>query len=104
MKIAKIKKGDKVKILTGRDKGKTGKVDRVLAKKGQIIVSGVNVYKKHIKHQSEKQPGGIVELNRPLAVAKAVLVCPKCNQATRVGFSLSGKEKQRICKKCQAII
>jgi len=96
----KIKKGDTVKILLGKDRGKTGKVERVLAKNNQVVVTGANVYKKHIKRQSKDQPGGIVELNRPLAVSKVALICSKCKQATRVGWQITEEGKQRVCKKC----
>lgn len=100
--MMKIKKGDTVKVLLGKDKGKTGKVEKVFPKKHRLIVAGVNIYKKHVKRQSEKQPGGVVELNRPLPISSVALICPKCNQTTRVGFQVIGEnEKQRICKKCQ---
>ncbi|MBU0619410.1 50S ribosomal protein L24 [Patescibacteria group bacterium] len=100
----KFKKGDTVKVLLGKDKGKTGKIEKLLPKKGRVVVSGVNVYKKHVKRQSEQQPGGIVELNRPLPISSVVLVCSKCSQPTRVGWSVNNKEKQRICKKCKGLI
>lgn len=96
----KIKKGDTVKILLGKDKGKSGKVELILAKENQLVVAGINVYKKHIKRQSKDQPGGIVELNRPLAVSKVALICPKCKKATRVGWQITEKGKKRLCKKC----
>lgn len=100
----KIKTGDKVKILMGKDKGRTGKVTRVLAKKGKLVVEGMNIYKKHVKRQSEDQPGGIIELSRPMPIGKVALVCPKCGKASRVGFKISKGEKHRVCKKCNTII
>ena len=102
--MLKIKKGDQVKVLRGKDKGRTGKVEKTDAKKNQIIVAGINVVKKHVKPQGEKQPGGIVEINKPLHFCKVILICPKCKKTTRVGFEISGKTKKRICKKCKEIL
>lgn len=100
----KLKKGDSVKVLIGKDKGKTGKIEKILPKKGRVVVSGVNVYKKHVKRQSEQQPGGIVELSRPLSAASVALMCPKCKQPTRIVWSAAAKDKQRLCQKCKGII
>ena len=100
----KIKKGDKVKVLQGKDSGQTGKVERVFCKENKVLVEGVNVYKKHQKPRGEGQTGGIVSLSRPLLVSKVALICPKCNQTTRVGSQTDKKEKFRICKKCKAQI
>jgi large subunit ribosomal protein L24 len=100
----KIRKKDKVKILSGKDKGQTGIVDRVLTKKGSVLVGGLNLYKKHQKPRGEGKPGGIVSLSRPLAACRVALICPKCGKQTRIGYKLSGKEKVRICKKCGSAI
>lgn len=100
----KIKKGDKVKILRGKDKNRIGTVEVVLEKENKVLVSGVNVYKKHTKPRREGEKGGIIEKSRPLDVSKVALICPKCNQPTRVGYQITGNEKLRICKKCQAQI
>jgi large subunit ribosomal protein L24 len=100
----KLKKGDLVKVLIGKDKGRTGKIEKVIPKKSQVVVAGINVYKKHIKAR-EGQKGGIVEINKPLHISKVALVCPKCNQAARVGWLIDKNgEKYRVCKKCQEII
>ncbi|MDP3888485.1 MAG: 50S ribosomal protein L24 [bacterium] len=100
--MLKIKKGDKVKVLIGKDKGKEGQVEKVFSKKGKVLVSGVNIYKKHAKPRQGK-PGGIIDLVRPLPVSNVSLVCPKCGKATRVGFG-GTDEKVRICRKCKEII
>lgn len=98
----KIKKGDKVKITAGKDKGREGKIERVYEKKAQVLISGINLYKKHVK-KSEKMPqGGVVEVPRPLDVSKVMLLCPKCGKTTRVGYQVDKKEKIRICKKCES--
>jgi len=97
----KIKKGDKVKMLSGKDKGQTGTVERVFIKKGKVLVAGLNLYKKHQKPRGEGKPGGIVSLARPVLVCRVALLCPTCGKVTRVGYQISGKEKFRICKKCK---
>ena len=104
-KKIKIKKGDTVKVIAGRDKGKTGKVEKVLVKQNKLLVSGVNLYKRHLKPQGQNRPGGIVDIAKPLDVSNVSLICPKCGQAARVGFLIDkNKNKQRICKKCQQAI
>jgi large subunit ribosomal protein L24 len=101
----KIKKDDKVKILIGKDRGKTGKVEKIFPKKRQVLVSGVNIYKKHVKPQGKDKPGGIVEVSMPLDVSNLALVCPKCNKTSRVGCLIDKKgEKHRICKKCKQVV
>lgn len=102
----KIKKGDTVKILQGKDTGKDGKVQQVFIKGGTVMVENLNIYKRHQKKRGEggSAQGGIMSISRPLAVSKVILICPKCKKTTRIGQQISGKEKVRICKKCQAQI
>jgi len=91
----KIKKSDKVQVLLGKDRGKIGTVERVLAKKGQVLIGGVNLYKRHTKPQSgNESTGGIIEKIRPLAASKVALICPKCGKITR----------RRICQNCKTEI
>lgn len=97
----KIKKGDKVKIMTGKDSGKEGAVEKVFLDARKVIVSGMNVYKRHMKPRNEGQKGSIVEFNRPMPIANVALICQKCKQITRVGYKITAKEKVRICKKCE---
>lgn len=96
----KIKKGDKVMVIAGKDKSKTGVVERVFLKTGKIIVKGVNIAKKHVKVSKKNPAGGVVEINMPMPSGKLALVCPSCGKPTRVGWQISGKEKNRVCKKC----
>jgi large subunit ribosomal protein L24 len=98
----KIRKGDKVKIMLGKD---NGKVVRVLLDEGKVLVEGVNVLKKHVKPGEVSKEGGIISVERPINVSDVMLVCPNCKKTTRVGFGLtkSGK-KARICKKCGEIV
>jgi len=101
----KIKKGDIVTMLTGKDKGRQGKVIRVLTKKKKVLVEGINKVKKHVKARGKDQPGGIIELEKPVWLAKVALVCPHCKKPTRVGFQLNkAGDKLRICRKCQGLI
>lgn len=101
--MMKIKKKDIVLVISGKDKGKKGEVLKVVAK-DKIIVSKVNVVKKHMR-PTQSQPGGIKEIEKPIHISKVKLICPKCNQPTRVGFTfLSDGEKVRFCKKCKEMI
>jgi large subunit ribosomal protein L24 len=97
----KLKKGDTVLITAGKDSGREGRIAVVLPKESKIIVEGANKYKKHIKPRGEGQTGSIQERERPINVASVALMCPKCKQATRIGYkdSRDGK-KIRICRKC----
>lgn len=90
----KLKKGDKVRVMVGKDRGKEGAVEKVWPKLGKIAVAGVNIYKRHSKSGSAGQKGGIRDFIRPLDAAKVALICPKCHKITRVS-------KKRICRKCQ---
>lgn len=100
----KIKKGDLVKVLVGKDKGRTGIVQRVLMKKQMVVVDGVNIYKKHQKADAYGQKSGIVEVIKPVDVSNVMLVCPSCKKTTRVGLMIEGGKKYRVCKKCGAKI
>lgn len=96
----KLKKKDTVKVLIGKDKGKTGEVIRLMAKQGQALVQGINMFKKHLKKRGNNQ-GGIVDIPKPLNLAKLGLVCPNCKKVTRVGFKTVDGRKFRFCKHCQ---
>jgi large subunit ribosomal protein L24 len=103
----KIKKGDTVKVISGKDKaaGKTGNVLDVDKKKGRVLVEGVNLYKKTFRKSKENPNGGIKEVENYLNLSNVMLVCPKCKKPTRVGYNINDKgEKNRICKKCKASI
>lgn len=100
----KIKKEDMVKIVAGKDEGKSGKVLSVDREKGRVLVEGLNIVKKTMKKSNENQSGGIKDIEAYLNISKVMLICPKCKQATRVGFAEVNGEKKRICKKCNAEI
>ena len=100
----KILLKDTVKILLGKDKGREGEVIRSIPRKNQVVVKGLNLFKKHIKATSN-QKGGIIEKERPLLVSKVALICPECKKTVRVGYQIDKSgEKHRICKKCQTIL
>ena len=96
----KIRKGDRVQVLTGKDRGKQGNVARVFPEMRKVIVDGVNTAKKHAKARSAEQPGGIITIDMPLPVANVGLVCDKCGGPVRVGYKIDGDTKTRICRKC----
>lgn len=100
----KIKKNDTVTIQTGKDRGKKGVVEKVYEKQNTVLITGVNLYKKHVRKSEQMPKGGIVEVPRPLNVAKVALVCPQCKKNVRVGYKVEAGKKQRICKKCNSII
>lgn len=100
----KIRKNDQVKILSGKDRGKRGKVLHVMPKNGKAIVEGLNLAKKHSKPRRQGEKGQRVSIPSPLDISNLMLVCPKCSKASRIGFKVSGKNKYRICKKCQGEI
>jgi large subunit ribosomal protein L24 len=97
----KIKKGDRVRVLTGKDRGKTGNVTRVLPTAGKVIVDGINVAKKHQKATRATMQGGIIDKDMPLPVANVALLCTACGKPTRVGYTVDADgTKVRVCKKC----
>ena len=96
----KLRKGDKIQITAGKDKGRQGVIERVYAKQDTALVPGLNVYKRHIKKTEQTPEGGLVELPRAIKVSKIALVCPSCKKVTRIGYSISGDKETRICKKC----
>lgn len=97
-----FKKGDTVKIIAGKDRGKTGKIMHVDASAGKISVDGINVYKKHAKPKRQGEKGEIVMVTRPFNVSNAMFLCSSCGAATRIGIKKEGSKKVRFCKKCGA--
>ena len=99
-----IKKDDKVVVLSGKDKGKEGKILSADPKALKVIVEGVNVATKHQKPRKQGEEGGIIKVETPIYAAKVQLVCPKCGKGTRVGHKIADGKKVRVCKKCGAEI
>ncbi len=104
MKV-KIKKGDTVEIINGgqKDKGRRGEVIRVLPKEQRVVVQGVNLRKKHqrqVQTQGRPLSAGIIEFEAPIHISNVMVVCPKCDEATRVGIQRDDNEARRVCKNC----
>ena len=102
MNTLHVRKGDEVMVISGKDKGKKGKVLEVSPKEGKIIVEDRNIVTKHVKPKKAGQLGGIVKAEGALYACKVMPVCPKCDKATRVGHEIKKDKKVRICKKCGA--
>jgi large subunit ribosomal protein L24 len=101
----KIKKGDRVRVLTGKDRGKEGEVMRAIPQVDKVIVDGVNIVKKHQRATRQTQQGGIIDKDMPIPAANVALVCPSCKAATRVGYRFDNEgRKVRICRKCKGDI
>ncbi len=100
----KIKKGDTVKILYGKDSGKTGAVVAVDLKSEKVVVTGVNLYKRHLKGDGRTRTSEILTIEKPMSVSKVMLVCPLCGKASRIGLKREGDKVDRICKKCGKVI
>ena len=100
----KVKKGDSVLIIAGKDKGRTGKIMRALPKEMKVLVEGINLKKKHVRPKKEGEKGQVVDIPAALDVSNIKLICPKCGKATRVGYKTEGEIKNRICKKCNQAI
>lgn len=100
----KIKKEDKVLITKGKNRGETGKVLKTIPADNAVIVEDANIAIKHIRPQKQNEEGQRVKVPAPIDVSNVKLICPKCSEATRVGFQKQGGEKKRYCKKCNQII
>ncbi|MCL5026600.1 MAG: 50S ribosomal protein L24 [Chloroflexi bacterium] len=101
----KIKKDDEVLVISGKDRGKKGKVHRVMPDKGKVIVAGVNVTKRHMKPRGTARQAGIVEREGPLDISNVALLCDKCGKPTRVGYVLlTDGTKARTCRRCGEVI
>lgn len=97
-----IRRDDTVIVLSGKDKGKKGKVMKAFPKQAKLIVSGVNVASRHRKPRNQQEEGGIVKMETPIYACKVQVVCPKCGKATRVAHAEKDGKSVRVCKKCGA--
>jgi len=95
----RLKKGDQVRVITGKDKNKEGRILRVDQTKGRVIVEGLNMVKKTVRPQREGDKGSIIEIEAALNSSNVMILCKKCGP-TRIGFSVTDGAKERICKKC----
>jgi len=97
----KVKKGDSILIIAGKDKGRTGKIMKAFPKELKILVEGINLKKKHVRPKREGEKGQVVEIPAVLDASNVKIICPKCGKATRVGYKIEKDIKKRICKKCK---
>ena len=97
-----VKKGDTVIVLSGKDRGKQGKVLGTVPADGKVVVEGINMVTCHVKPRKQGEQGGIVKREAALAACKVQVVCPKCSKATRVSYKIENGKKTRVCKKCGA--
>jgi large subunit ribosomal protein L24 len=95
----KLKKEDTVEIIAGKDKGKRGRILKILRDKDRVVVEGINIVKKAKKRRNQQDRGGIVEIEAAIHISNAAMVCKKCGP-TRIGYKFDGDNKIRICKKC----
>jgi len=100
----KVKKGDTVLIISGKDKGRTAKILRSLPKEGKVLVEGMNLKSKHVKPKKQGEKGQVVKVPLPMDSSNMKLICPKCAKAVRVGYKIENGRKSRICKKCKSEI
>jgi large subunit ribosomal protein L24 len=100
-----IRRNDQVIVTTGRDRGKRGRVIKVIPEKNRLIVEGVNIVKRHTRPNPQRNiKGGILEREAPLHASNVQIVCPECGKVTRVGHRIEGDRKVRICRKCEGVI
>jgi large subunit ribosomal protein L24 len=106
LKYKRLKKGDNVKVVSGKDLGKDGRIIKIDRKKGKILVEGINYKRKTLRKSRENQHGGIKDIEAYFDISNVMLICPKCKKTTRVGFIFDddGKNKKRTCKKCNSTI
>lgn len=100
----KIKTGDTVLVTKGKNRTRTGKVARTLPRAAEVVIEGLNLHKRHQRPRRAGEKGKVITVAHPLPAANVKLICPACKQPTRVGYHLEGQTKQRVCKKCKAII
>lgn len=100
----KLLKGDNVVMLSGKDRGKKAKILAVFAESGKVVVEGLNMIKRHTKARKQGQSGQIVSKERAVSAASVAIICKACGKVTRVGYSMEGDKKTRICKKCKSTV
>ena len=100
-----VRKGDTVVVIAGKEKGKRGRVLRILSAKGRVLVERINMIKRHMKPNQQTRQGGILEKESPIHISNLMLICSKCTDPTRVGYkTLDDDRKVRYCKKCQEVL
>jgi large subunit ribosomal protein L24 len=97
----KLRKGDRVRVMSGKDVGREGEITRVIVDQNRVIIDGVNVAKKHQRATKATMQGGIIDKDMPINASNVALVCGSCGQPTRIGYRFEGTEKVRVCRKCE---
>jgi large subunit ribosomal protein L24 len=97
----KLRKGDRVRVMSGKDVGREGEITRVIVEQNRVIIDGVNVAKKHQRATKATMQGGIIDKDMPLNASNVAIVCGSCGQPTRIGYRFEGKDKVRVCRKCE---
>ncbi|ACL68889.1 50S ribosomal protein L24 [Halothermothrix orenii] len=101
----RVKKGDLVEVIAGKDRGKRGKVLRVIPREDRVIVEGINIVHRHMRPTPDMPQGGIVKNEAPIHISNVMLVCPNCDEKTRIGATyLEDGQKVRKCKKCDEVV
>jgi large subunit ribosomal protein L24 len=95
----RLKKDDSVKVVAGKEKGKTGRILRVDRAKGRVYIHGMNMVKKAVRKKKQNDRGGIIDIEAPIDASSVMIICPKCGPS-RIGYKIDGETKRRICKKC----
>ncbi len=93
-----------VKVLAGKNSGKSGKVIGIDIKNQKVSIEGLNVYKKHVRPKREGEKGQVVDVTRPMAASNVILICGSCHKSIRIGYRLEGENKIRYCRKCGAAV
>lgn len=99
-----IKKGDTIYIISGKDRGKSGVIEKVFPKKGKILVQGINMVKKHAKPTKKNPKGGLIDWPLAFDISNAMIICSKCNKTTRTKYKITNGKKTRICVKCNSTV
>ena len=97
-----IKKGDSIRIILGKDRGKTGSVLKVFPASEKVSIDGLNLYKKRVRPKQQGQKGEIVSAPRPMHISNVMIICSNCKKPTRIGYRYESDSKIRFCKKCKA--
>ncbi len=101
---SKIRKGDVVRILSGKDRGKSGSVMAVLPERGRVVVDSINMMMKHVRPKKSGEKGQRVSIAAPMHISNVQLICPACKKSSRLGIKREDGKRQRICKKCNTVI
>ena len=102
--IMKFKKGDKILIIRGKDRGKTGPVLKSLPKQDKLVIEGLNLITRHVRPKRAGEKGQRIKVPNALHVSNVKIICPKCKKVSRIGYLKQGDKKKRVCKKCKAAL